>query len=46
MINKKIVVNDLMQLDYSYYLTELMGENFHAEFIPALTLKQMLRMPG
>lgn len=44
MIKKKIVVNDLMQHDYSYYLTEPMGKNFHAEFTPALTPKQMLRM--
>jgi len=43
-LKKKIVVNDLMQRDYSYYLTEPMGENFHAEFIPALNPKQMLRM--
>jgi hypothetical protein len=44
MINKIIVVNDLMQRDYSYYLTEPMGKNFHVEFTPTLTPKQMLRM--
>jgi len=44
MIKKKIVVNDLMQRDYSYHLTEPMGKNFHAEFAPALTPRQMLCM--
>lgn len=44
MIKKIIVVNDLMQHDYSYALTEPMGKNFHAEFTPELTPKQMLRM--
>jgi hypothetical protein len=43
-LKKKIVVNDLMQHDYSYHLAESMGRNFHVEFAPALTPKQMLRM--
>ncbi|EKD63719.1 MAG: hypothetical protein ACD_51C00224G0016 [uncultured bacterium] len=41
---KKIKVHDLMQDDYSYYLTEPEGKNFHPEFKPQLTPKQMLKM--
>ncbi len=40
----KVVVNDLMQTDYVYYLTEPAGENFHPDFQPELTPKQMLEM--
>jgi len=39
---KKITVNDRMQKDYSYFLTESAGRNFHPEFKPDLTPKQML----
>jgi hypothetical protein len=39
-----VVVNDMMQQGYEYYLTEEMGANFHPEFTPDLTPKQMLRM--
>jgi hypothetical protein len=42
--NKRVVVNDRMQQGYSYTLTEPMGENFHPEFKPELTPKQMLAM--
>jgi hypothetical protein len=38
------VVNDLMQRDYVYLLTEPMGENFSPEFHPELTPKQMLAL--
>lgn len=41
---KKVVVNDLMQKDYVYYLTEPVGKNFDQEFKPELTPKQMLRL--
>ena len=41
---KKVIVNDLMQQNYVYYLTEPMGKNFHPEFLPELTPKQMLKM--
>jgi len=41
---KLIVVNDLMQKGYRYYLTEPMGKNFDPEFRPELTPKEMLRM--
>jgi hypothetical protein len=39
---KPVVVNDLMQHGYVYYLTEPVGRNFHPEFRPELTPKQML----
>ena len=38
----KIIVNDLMQKNYSYFLTEPMGENFDPLFTPELTPFQML----
>ena len=43
-MNKRITVNDLMQKGYAYYLTEPIGRNFHPEFKPELTPKQMLAM--
>ena len=33
-----------MQKNYSYYLAEPMGKNFHAGFLPQLTPKQMLSL--
>lgn len=44
MIRKKVVVNDLMQQGYVYFLSEPAGRNFHPEFKPELTPKQMLEM--
>jgi len=41
-MKKRVVVNDLMQKNYSYYLTESEGRNFDPEFKPELTPKQML----
>lgn len=41
---KKIIVNDLMQSNYVYYLTEPIGQNFDSKFKPDLTPKQMLEM--
>lgn len=41
---KKITVNDKMQKDYSYYLTEPIGKNFDPEFTPELTPKEMLEL--
>ncbi|MDD5135186.1 MAG: hypothetical protein PHP01_07235, partial [Phycisphaerae bacterium] len=41
---KRIVVNDLMQRGYVYYLTEPVGKNFDPEFKPDLTPKEMLEM--
>jgi hypothetical protein len=42
--NKKIIVNDLMQKNYVYYLTEPEGRNFDPEFKPQLTPKQILEL--
>ncbi|MBD3157096.1 hypothetical protein GF369_04690 [Candidatus Peregrinibacteria bacterium] len=39
-----ITVNDLMQHDYSYVLSEPVGRNFHKAFKPELTPKQLLAM--
>lgn len=39
---KKIHVNDKMQREYSYELTEPMGKNFDPGFKPDLTPKEML----
>lgn len=41
---KKIIVNDLMQQNYIYYLSEDIGCNFHPEFKPELSPEQMLEM--
>lgn len=41
---KTITVNDLMQQNYKYNLTEPMGKNFDLDFKPELTPKQMLAM--
>ncbi len=41
---RKVVVNDLMQRNYVYFLTEPPGRKFHAEFRPELTPKQMLAL--
>ncbi|MFP4111894.1 MAG: hypothetical protein ACLFUO_02760 [Candidatus Woesearchaeota archaeon] len=43
-MKKKIVVNDLMQKKYVYYLTEPIGNNFDPEFKPELTPKEMLKL--
>ncbi len=44
MKRKEITVNDLMQNNYVYYLTEPAGKNFSPEFTPDLTPRQMLEM--
>lgn len=41
---KKVIVNDLMQKNYVYYLTEPAGKNFGPEFRPELTPKEMLSL--
>lgn len=41
---KKILVNDTMQKNYIYYLTESMGRNFSPIFHPQLTPQEMLEM--
>lgn len=39
-----IIVNDKMQTDYQYELTEPIGKGFALDFTPDLTPKQMLKM--
>lgn len=41
---KTIVVNDMMQKEYSYELTEPEGKNFHPDFKPELSPKEMLAL--
>ena len=44
MKKKLVIVNDLMQKDYRYYLTEEIGENFAEGFEPDLSPKEMLEL--
>jgi hypothetical protein len=44
MKKRKVRVNDLMQQNYIYLLTEPVGQNFHPDFHPELTPKQMLKL--
>jgi len=44
MKEKVIVVNDKMQKNYRYYLTEPIGSNFDPDFKPELTPQQMLEL--
>jgi hypothetical protein len=44
MKRQKVVVSDLMQKKYIYYLVEPVGCNFDPEFFPELTPKQMLEL--
>ena len=41
---KLIVVNDKMQKNFSYFLSEEMGKNFHSDFKPELEPKEMLEL--
>jgi len=41
---RRVVVNDRMQKGYVYFRTESPGRNFHPEFKPELTPKQMLKL--
>ena len=44
-MKKQIVIErDLMQMGYVYFLTEKAGKNFHSEFRPQLSPKQMLEL--
>ncbi len=43
-MTKTVLVNDLMQENYSYILSEEMGKNFHPDFKPELTPKEMLEL--
>jgi len=44
MKQKKVIVNDLMQKNYVYYLTEPIGKNFDPEFKPEISPKEMLKL--
>lgn len=44
MIPKTVLVNDKMQKNYYYQLTEPIGKNFDIDFKPDLTPKQMLKL--
>jgi len=41
---RRVVVNDRMQQGYVYLLSEPMGRNFHPDFRPELTPKEMLAL--
>ena len=41
---QRVVVNDRMQKNYVYFRTEPAGRNFHPDFRPELTPRQMLAM--
>lgn len=40
----KVVVYDKIQTGYTYFRTEPVGKNFHKDFKPELTSKQMLEL--
>ena len=44
MKKKIVIVNDKMQKNYRYELTEPVGKNFHKDFKPDLSPKEMLEM--
>ena len=44
LMKKLVVVNDKMQKNYRYYLTEPIGKNFSPEFKPELTPQKMLEL--
>lgn len=43
-MEKQVVVNDKMQKDYKYFLTEPVGKNFDPDFSPQLSPKTLLEM--
>jgi hypothetical protein len=40
----RVEVNDLMQKDYVYFRTKPIGQEFHPDFQPELTPKELLRL--
>ena len=44
MKRQRVIVNDLMQSEYTYLLTEPVGENFNFGFRPELTPEEMLKL--
>lgn len=43
-MKRKVVVNDKMQRNYQYFLSEPVGKNFHADFSPDLSPQEMLKL--
>jgi hypothetical protein len=43
-MRKKVIVNDKMQKQYIYYLSEPIGKHFDPQFKPELSPKQLLAM--
>lgn len=43
-VGKRVRVNDRMQREYVYFRVEPIGRNFHPDFRPQLTPRQMLRL--
>lgn len=43
-MNKRVIVNDKMQKNYSYLLSEPTGKNFDERFKPELTPKEILAL--
>jgi len=41
---KEVIVNDLMQSNYKYFLTQPVGKCFDSEFVPELTPIEMLNL--
>ena len=41
---REVIVNDLMQSNYRYFLKENIGHNFHVEFEPQLSPREMLSL--
>ena len=44
MKRQHVIVNDLMQSEYTYLLTEPAGKNFNFGFRPELTPEEMLKL--
>lgn len=44
MLLKKIRYSDSIQNGYTYYLSQPIGKNFHPDFAPSLTPKEMLKL--
>ena len=44
MKKQRVVAKDLMQIGYVYFLTEQVAKNFHSEFRPQLSPKEMLKL--
>lgn len=43
-MDKIVIVNDLMQINFKYHLTEPIGKNFDKDFNPEFTPKKMLEL--